>query len=49
MIEIKQPNRKDYRCIKILANVLRIVTFPIFLIIRIYFWVWDYDFYEKFH
>lgn len=41
-------NKKDYAHIEILATITRIVLTPIFLLVRIYCWVWDYDYYERF-
>ena len=31
-----------------LAKILRVILTPIFLLVRIYYWVWDYDWNEKF-
>lgn len=41
-------NRKRYRRPKILASIIRVLLLPVFLIIRIYFWVWDYDYSDIF-
>lgn len=37
-------NKNDYKSIEIAAKIFRIVLFPVFLIVRIYRWVWDYDY-----
>ena len=44
----KKPNKKDHKNIEVLANITRIVLLPVFLLVRIYCWVWDYDYYERF-
>lgn len=44
----QEPNRNDYKLIENLAGIIRIILTPIFLLIRIYCWVWDYDYYERF-
>lgn len=41
-------DRKDYLHIIILASIVRIILTPIFVLIRLYCWVWDYDYYERF-
>ena len=45
---VKKLNKKDHIHIKILASILRIILIPIFLLVRIYCWVWDYNYYEFF-
>lgn len=46
--EKKYLDRKDYRGLEILAIMMRILLLPIFLIIRLYFLVWDYDYLKVF-
>ncbi len=46
--EKKHLDRKDYRKLEILAAIIRILLFPVFLIVRLYFWVWDYNYSEVF-
>lgn len=41
-------NKKDHLHIKIFAGIMRIILTPIFILVRIYCWVWDYDYYERF-
>ena len=33
---------------RVLITALRIILTPIFLLVRIYCWVWDYNYYEAF-
>lgn len=39
---------EDYRRFEAVANIIRIPLTPIFLLIRLYLWVWDYDYYDRF-
>lgn len=41
-------NSKDYRTMEILADITRIILTPVFLLVRIYCWVWDYNYYDRF-
>lgn len=41
-------DRNDHRKIRIIINIIRIILSPLFLFLRIYFWIWDYDYCEKF-
>lgn len=46
---IKQKlNKEDHLHIEILADIARIILTPIFILVRIYYWVWDYNYYERF-
>lgn len=46
---IKQKlNKEDHLHIEILADIARIILTPIFILVRIYCWVWDYNYYERF-
>ena len=45
---MQKPNKNDHRNIEIAASIARVILFPIFLIVRLYFWVWDYDYTKKF-
>lgn len=44
----KELNRKDHSHIETLAGITRIILTPVFLLVRIYCWIWDYDYYERF-
>lgn len=46
--EKKNLDRKDYRKMEVLASIVRIPLTPIFLLIRLYYWVWDFNYYERF-
>ncbi len=46
--EKKNLDRKDYEGLEILATITRILLLPVFLIVRVYFWVWDYDYSKLF-
>lgn len=46
--ENQKLNRKDHRGIEVMAKLARVILMPIFLPIRIYCWVCDYDYYERF-
>lgn len=46
--EKEHLDRKDYRRLEILATITRILLLPVFLIVRVYFWVWDYDYSKLF-
>ena len=41
-------DRNDHRPMEILCNIVRIILTPMFLLVRIYCWVWDYDYYTRF-
>lgn len=41
-------NKKDHAWMSILAGIVRVILFPIFIVVRIYCWVWDYDYLERF-
>lgn len=41
-------NKNDYKVMEKVAVVVRFVLTPVFLLIRIYCWVWDYDYYKRF-
>jgi len=47
-------NNKDERfrfstkLVCVIKPIIRVVLTPIFLLIRLYCWVWDYDYYEIF-
>lgn len=45
----KKLNINDHVKMRILATITRVLITPIFLLIRIYCWIWDYDYYERFH
>jgi len=45
----QELNPKDYRTIEILVKIARVILTPIFLILRIYYWIWDYDWESKFY
>ena len=44
----QELNPKDYRTMEVLAEIMRVIMTPIFLILRIYYWVWDYEWDRKF-
>lgn len=46
--ERQKLNRNDHRRMEIAASIIRIILTPIFLLVRIYCWVWDYDYYKRF-
>lgn len=46
--ENRKLDRKDHLHIEILAHVARVILFPIFLLVRLYFLVCDYDYSERF-
>lgn len=39
-------NYKDYKRLELGAALLKLVLFPVFLMLRIFCWVWDYNYYE---
>ena len=47
---MKTTKFKNYilRGIEVLVTIARILITPIFLLIRIYYWIWDFDYYERF-
>lgn len=46
--EKQQLDKKDHAWMSTLADIVRIILFPIFIVVRIYCWVWDYDYLERF-
>lgn len=44
----QELDRKDHRSIEILAGITRIILTPVFLLIRVYCWVWYYNYYDRF-
>lgn len=46
--EKQELNRRDYKLMEILADIVRVMLFPVFLLVRIYCWVFDYDYLERF-
>lgn len=44
----QELDKNDYRLIEILCNIVRIILTPMFLLVRIYLLVWDYDYYTRF-
>lgn len=44
----RKLNRNDHLTTDIAAGVMRIISTPVFLLVRIYCWVWDYDYLERF-
>ena len=36
------------RPMEIAAGIARVILSPIFLVVRIYCWIWDYNYYERF-
>lgn len=34
-------NRKDHKVMDIIATILRVLLTPIFVLYRLYLWVWD--------
>lgn len=44
----QELDKNDYRLMEILCNIVRIILTPMFLLVRIYLWVWDYDYYTRF-
>lgn len=41
-------NKNDYKLMETLATIIRVPLTPVFLLLRIYCWVWDYDYRELF-
>lgn len=46
--ENRKPNKKDTIHIKTMARIARVIFTPVFILVRIYCWVWDYDYLERF-
>lgn len=44
----KELNRNDYKTMEIGATALRVLLTPVFIFVRLYCWIWDYDYYERF-
>ena len=40
----KNDHRRVDRAASIIGLILRIILTPIYLLLRIYHWVWDYDY-----
>ena len=46
--EKQELNKNDYKWITILAKIVRVILLPVAIFVRIYCWVWDYDYLERF-
>lgn len=44
----QELDKNDYRLTEILCHIVRIILTPMLLLVRIYCWVWDYDYYTRF-
>ena len=44
----KELNRNDCKTMEIGATALRVLLTPVFIFVRLYCWIWDYDYYERF-
>lgn len=47
--ENRKLDKRDHLYIEIAARITRVIAFPIFLLVRIFLWVWDYDYLERFN
>lgn len=47
MFEKKKLDPNDYKQIGRVAFIARIALFPVLLLLRIYFWVIDYNYYDR--
>ena len=44
---MQKPNKDDHKNIERWANIARILLTPIMIWVRLYCWVWDYDYIHR--
>lgn len=44
--KLTKKEKEKRRCIRILSGIMKIIFTPLFLLIRIYDWVWSMDYYN---